>query len=68
MTPRILNWFLEPGGYVVLAPLPPRVDPVLQYIRDRPTLVEGYHLNQIKHCINYKIVDSLSVESFAKPI
>jgi hypothetical protein len=52
----------------VLAPLPPRVDPVLQYIRDRPTLVEGYHLNQIKHCINYKIVDSLSVESFAKPI
>jgi len=44
MDPRILNWFLANGGNTVLALLPPRVDPVLQYLRDRLTLYEG-HMN-----------------------
>jgi hypothetical protein len=39
---------LESGGNTVLALLPPRVDPVLQYLRDRPTLSEGLQLNKTK--------------------
>ena len=41
MGPRILNWFLETGGMSGLAPLPSRVGPVLQYLRDRRTPLEG---------------------------
>ena len=37
MEARILNWFLDPGGRPGLARTPPRVDPVLQYLRARPT-------------------------------